>query len=120
AMTLFAVVCAGMFPVLHLGRPALFYWLIPYPNTMGLWPQFRSPLVWDLFAISIYFTVSLLFWYLGLLPDLATLRDRATRPAVQRIFGVLAMGWRGSASHWERYRTAYLMLAGLATPLVVS
>jgi molybdopterin-containing oxidoreductase family membrane subunit len=120
AMTLFAVACAGMFPLLHLGRPQLFYWLLPYPNTMGLWPQFRSPLVWDCFAVATYFTVSLLFWYVGLVPDLATLRDRAQRPWVQRVYGVLALGWRGSARHWESYRTAYLLLAGLATPLVVS
>jgi Ni/Fe-hydrogenase subunit HybB-like protein len=120
AMTLFALTCAALFPLLHLGRPALFYWLVPYPNTMGLWPQFRSPLVWDFFAIATYFTVSLLFWYVGLVPDLATLRDRAGRRWVQRVYGVLALGWRGSARHWQRYRTAYLLLAGLATPLVIS
>ncbi|RME50757.1 MAG: hydrogenase [Deltaproteobacteria bacterium] len=120
AMTLFAVACAGLFPLLHMGRPWLFYWLLPYPNTMGLWPQFRSPLVWDVFAIGTYATVSLLFWYVGLIPDLATLRDRARNRIVQTIYGVLAMGWRGSARHWHRYETAYLLLAGLATPLVVS
>jgi molybdopterin-containing oxidoreductase family membrane subunit len=120
AMTLFAVACAGLFPLLHLGRPSLFYWLLPYPDTMGLWPQFRSPLVWDVFAVSTYFTVSLLFWYVGLIPDLASLRDRARRPLVRRVYGVLAMGWRGSAEHWRRHQTAYLLLAGLATPLVVS
>ncbi|MEX2175564.1 MAG: NrfD/PsrC family molybdoenzyme membrane anchor subunit [Pirellulaceae bacterium] len=120
AMTLFAVACAGLYPLLHLGRPWVFYWLLPYPNTLGLWPQFRSPLVWDVFAVSTYATVSLLFWYVGLIPDLATLRDRATRRWAQVIYGVLAMGWRGSATHWHRYQTAYLLLAGLATPLVVS
>lgn len=120
AMTLFAVACAGVFPLLHLGRPWYFYWLVPYPNTMDLWPQFRSPLVWDVFAISTYLTVSLLFWYIGLVPDLATLRDRARRPLGQIVYGVLAMGWRGSARHWHRYEVAYLLLAGLATPLVVS
>jgi Ni/Fe-hydrogenase subunit HybB-like protein len=120
AMTLFAVACAGMFPLLHMGRPWYFYWLLPYPNTMQLWPQFRSPLVWDVFAVSTYFTVSLLFWYIGLLPDLATLRDRAHNRAVKMIYGVFALGWRGSALHWQRYKMAYLLLAGLATPLVVS
>jgi molybdopterin-containing oxidoreductase family membrane subunit len=120
AMTLFAVACAGMFPLLHLGRPWLFYWLLPYPNTMGLWPQWRSPLIWDVFAVSTYATVSLLFWYVGLIPDLATLRDRAKNKWARYAYGILAMGWRGSARHWERYRIAYLLLAGLATPLVVS
>ena len=120
AMTLFAVSCAGIYPILHLGRPWLFYWLFPYPNTMSLWPQFRSPLIWDVFAISTYATVSLLFWFIGLIPDLATLRDRATRRTPRFIYGILAMGWRGSAIHWHRYETASLLLAGLATPLVVS
>ena len=120
AMTLFAVACAGLFPLFHMGRPWLFYWLTPYPNTMGLWPQWRSPLVWDVFAVSTYATVSLLFWYVGLIPDLATLRDRARNRWAQYIYGFLAMGWRGSARHWHRYRTAYILLAGLATPLVVS
>ena len=120
AMTLFAVACAGLFPLLHLGRPWLAYWLFPYPDTMGLWPQFRSPLVWDVFAVSTYATVSLLFWFVGLLPDLATLRDRARRRLAKVVYGILAMGWRGSATHWHRYETAYLLLAGLATPLVVS
>ena len=119
-MTLFAVACAGMFPLLHLGRPWFFYWLFPYPNTMGLWPQFRSPLVWDVFAVSTYATVSLLFWYVGLIPDLATLRDRSSSRVGRVVYGILAMGWRGSARHWQRYETAYLLLAGLATPLVVS
>jgi molybdopterin-containing oxidoreductase family membrane subunit len=120
AMTLFAVACAGMFPIMHLGRPWFAYWLFPYPNVMGLWPQFRSPLVWDVFAVSTYGTVSLLFWFIGLIPDLATLRDRATKRAHKIVYGILAMGWRGSAIHWYRYETAYLLLAGLATPLVVS
>jgi molybdopterin-containing oxidoreductase family membrane subunit len=120
AMTLFAVACAGLFPLLHLGRIWVFYWLFPYPNTMDLWPQWRSPLVWDVFAVSTYATVSLLFWYIGLLPDLATLRDRAQNRYARLLYGVMAMGWRGSARHWHRYRTAYLLMAGLATPLVVS
>ena len=120
AMTLFAVACAGLYPLIHLGRPWFFYWLLPYPNTMALQPQFRSPLVWDVFAVSTYFTVSLLFWFLGLIPDLATLRDRARRRIPRFIYGMLAMGWRGSALHWHRYEMAYLLLAGLATPLVIS
>jgi molybdopterin-containing oxidoreductase family membrane subunit len=120
AMTLFAVACAGMFPILHLGRPWLFYWLMPYPNTMRLWPQWRSPLIFDVFAVSTYATVSLLFWYVGLIPDMATLRDRARTKFARYAYGILAMGWRGSARHWHRYRTAYVILAGLATPLVVS
>ncbi len=120
AMTLFAVACAAIFPTFHVGRPWLAYWMLPYPNTMNVWPQFRSPLIWDLFAISTYATVSLLFWFVGLIPDLATLRDRSTSRAGRVIYGMLAMGWRGSAIHWHRYETAYLLLAGLATPLVVS
>jgi Ni/Fe-hydrogenase subunit HybB-like protein len=120
AMTLFAVACAGLFPLLHLGRPWLFYWLFPYPNTMLYWPQFRSPLVWDVFAVSTYFTISLLFWFIGLMPDLATLRDRSESRLPRIIYGILAMGWRGSARHWHRYETSYLLLAGLATPLVLS
>jgi molybdopterin-containing oxidoreductase family membrane subunit len=120
AMTLFAVACAGLFPLLHLGRPWFFYWLLPYPNTMDLWPQFRSPLIWDVFAVLTYFTVSLLFWYVGLIPDMATLRDRSQSRPGRIIYGILAMGWRGSARHWRRYEVAYLLLAGLATPLVVS
>ena len=120
AMTLFAVACAGMFPLLHMGRPWLFYWLLPYPDTMGTWPQFRSPLVRDVFAVSTYATISLLFWFVGLIPDLATLRDRSRNSAVKVIYGILAIGWRGSAKHWHRYDMAYLLLAGLATPLVVS
>ena len=120
AMTIFAVACAGMFPLLHMGRPWLFYYLLPYPNVMWLWPQFRSPLVWDVFAVSTYLTVSVLFWYVGLLPDLATLRDRAKNKAARVIYGVFSMGWRGSAAHWSRYEKASILLAGLATPLVVS
>ena len=120
AMTIFAVMCAGMFPLLHMGRPWLFFYLMPYPNPMWMWPQFRSPLVWDVFAVSTYFTVSLLFWFVGMIPDLATLRDRATSRVKQIIYGMLAMGWRGSAVHWARYEFASLLLAGLATPLVVS
>jgi Ni/Fe-hydrogenase subunit HybB-like protein len=120
AMTLFAVACAGIFPLIHTGRPWLAYWMFPYPNSMNYWPQFRSPLIWDVFAVSTYFTISLVFWFVGLIPDLATLRDRADTPVKRGIFGVLAMGWRGSARHWHRYETAYLLLAGLATPLVLS
>jgi Ni/Fe-hydrogenase subunit HybB-like protein len=120
AMTLFAVACAGLFPLLHLGRPWVFYWLLPYPDTMGLWPQWRSPLVWDVFAVSTYATVSLMFWYVGLIPDLATMRDRAVPRPLQFIYGLLALGWRGSARHWKRFKMAYLLLAGLATPLVLS
>jgi molybdopterin-containing oxidoreductase family membrane subunit len=124
AMTLFAAGIAGLFPILHLGRPWFFYWLVPYPSVMNVWPQWRSPLVWDFFAISTYLLVSLLFWYVGLIPDLATLRDRAGVAPRQRFkqfaYGLLALGWRGEARHWARYETAYLLLAGLATPLVVS
>ena len=120
AMTLFAVACAGLFPAIHTGRPWLDYWLLPYPNTMGVWPQFRSPIMWDVFAVSTYATVSFLFWFVGLIPDVATLRDRSQSRVGRVIYGMLAMGWRGSAHHWHRYDTAYLLLAGLATPLVVS
>jgi molybdopterin-containing oxidoreductase family membrane subunit len=120
AMTLFAVACAGIYPVFHLGRPWLAYWLFPLPNTMGIWPQFRSPLMWDVFAVSTYATVSALFWFVGLIPDFATLRDRTRSKPFQIIYGILAMGWRGSARHWHRYEMAYLLLAGLATPLVLS
>ncbi len=120
AMTLFAVACAGMFPLLHLGRPWVFYWLFPYPDTMGLWPQWRSPLVWDVFAVSTYATVSLVFWYVGLIPDLATMRDQA-RGAMARVFyGILAVGWRNEARQWQHHQALYLLLAALATPLVVS
>jgi len=120
AMTLFAVTCAGIFPLAHLGRPWFFYWLLPYPNTMGLWPQWRSPLVWDVFAVGTYFTISLVFWFIGLIPDLATMRDRAQNRFARGFYGVLAMGWRGSARHWYNYESLYVLLAGLATPLVVS
>src|SRR5215469_8318378 len=120
AMTIFAVACAGLFPLAHMGRPWLFFWLLPYPDTMGTWPQFRSPLVWDVFAVSTYLTVSLVFWYTGLLPDLATLRDRAKSRAVKIVYGMVSLGWRGSAVHWSRYEMASLLLAGLSTPLVVS
>jgi molybdopterin-containing oxidoreductase family membrane subunit len=110
-----------MFPLLHTGRPWLAaYWLFPYPNTMGLWPQFRSPLIWDVFAVSTYGTVSALFWFTGLVPDMATLRDRAKSRTAQVIYGMLSLGWRGSARHWQRYETAYLLLAGISTPLVLS
>ena len=120
AMTLFAVACAGIFPLIHVGRPWLAYWLLPYPNTMELWPQFRSPLIWDVFAVSTYATVSALFWYVGLIPDLATLRDRSYQRWKKMIFGIASMGWRGSAVHWHNYEVAYLLLAALATPLVLS
>jgi Ni/Fe-hydrogenase subunit HybB-like protein len=120
AMTLFAVACAGIFPLFHTGRPWLAYWMLPIPNTMSVWPQFRSPLIWDVFAVSTYATVSLLFWFVGLVPDLATLRDRSESRIGRVVYGVLALGWRGSARHWQRYDMAYLLLAGLATPLVVS
>ena len=121
AMTIFAVMCAAVFPIFHTGRPWLAaYWLFPYPNSMGLWPNFKSPLIWDVFAASTYATVSVLFWYVGLIPDLATMRDRAQKRWVKRIYGVVALGWRGSAMHWQRYETASLLLAGLSTPLVLS
>jgi molybdopterin-containing oxidoreductase family membrane subunit len=120
AMTIFAVAMAGLMPILHLGRPWFFYWLIPYPNKMDLWPQWRSPLVWDIFAISTYIIVSILFWYMGLIPDLATLRDRAQRRWKQVAYGLFALGWRNDVRHWRRFETAYLLMAGLATPLVIS
>lgn len=120
AMTIFAVAIAGLWPILHLGRPWFFYWLVPYPATMEVWPQWRSPLVWDFFAIFTYVTVSLLFWYLGLVPDLATLRDRAKNRLQQVLYGLGSLGWRGDALHWQRFEVTYLLLAGLATPLVVS
>jgi molybdopterin-containing oxidoreductase family membrane subunit len=121
AMTLFAVACAAIFPVIHTGRPWLaIYWLFPYPNVMSLWPNFRSPLIWDVFAVGTYGSVSLIFWYTGLVPDLATFRDKTKHPLLQKLFGMLAMGWRGSARHWHRYEYAYLILAGLSTPLVLS
>jgi molybdopterin-containing oxidoreductase family membrane subunit len=120
AMTLFALSMAGIFPILHLGRPWFFYWLLPLPNTHMHWPQWRSPLVWDFAAIATYVIVSLLFWYMGLIPDLATLRDRARSRRTAAVFGLLALGWRGSAAHWHRHQVAYYLLAALATPLVVS
>jgi molybdopterin-containing oxidoreductase family membrane subunit len=120
AMTLFAVAMAGMYPIIHLGRPWLFWWLIPYPSTLQIWPNFKSALPWDVFAISTYATVSFLFWYLGLIPDLATLRDAAKDTLRRRVYGILSWGWRGSARHWRHWRIGYLLLAGLSTPLVVS
>jgi Ni/Fe-hydrogenase subunit HybB-like protein len=120
AMTIFAVAMAGLMPILHLGRPWFFYWLVPYPDVMNVWPQWRSPLVWDIFAISTYIIVSILFWYMGLMPDLATLRDRAGKRWQQVAYGLLALGWRGDARHWQRFDSAYLLMAGLATPLVIS
>jgi molybdopterin-containing oxidoreductase family membrane subunit len=120
AMTIFAVICAGTFPGIHVGRIWLAYWLFPIPNQMDMWPQFRSPLLWDVFAVGTYFTVSLLFWYLGMIPDLATMRDRATSKAKQIAYGIFSLGWRGSMRHWHRYERAYLLLAALATPLVLS
>jgi molybdopterin-containing oxidoreductase family membrane subunit len=121
AMTIFAVMCAGMYPLLHTGRPwVAAYWLLPLPNIMGVWPQFRSPLMWDVFAVSTYFTISLLFWFMGLIPDFATIRDKSTGRVRKVVYGMLAMGWRGSNRHWHRYEQAYLLLAGLSTPLVLS
>jgi Ni/Fe-hydrogenase subunit HybB-like protein len=120
AMTLFAVAMAGLYPILHLGRPWLFWWLIPYPATMAIWPNFKSALPWDVFAISTYGTVSFLFWYLGLIPDLASLRDAAKNRTQRRIYGIMSFGWRGSARHWQHWRIGYLLMAGLSTPLVVS
>src|SRR5450432_2483005 len=116
AMTLFAVMCAGLFPLLHTGRPWFAaYWLMPYPSVQGVWPQFKSPLMWDVFAVSTYFTISLLFWYLGLVPDLASLRDSSKSKTKRIIYGIFAMGWRGSGRHWAEYKWAYLLLAGLST-----
>ncbi len=120
AMTIFAVICAAMFPGIHVGRPWLAYWLFPLPNQMTMWPQFRSPLLWDVFAVSTYGTVSFLFWYVGMVPDLATLRDRSTNKIKQIAYGIAALGWTGSNRHWHRYERAYLILAALATPLVLS
>ena len=120
AMTIFAVMCAGIFPIIHTGRPWLAWWMIPHPNDMQMWPQFRSPLMWDVFAISTYATTSLLFWYMGMVPDLATFRDRSKSKIKQVIYGIFALGWRGSARQWHRYERAYLILAALSTPLVVS
>jgi Ni/Fe-hydrogenase subunit HybB-like protein len=120
AMTIFAVVCAGMFPLIHVGRPWLGYWLLPLPLTMNVWPQFRSPLLWDVFAVSTYATISVVFWYMGMIPDFGTLRDRSESKIGQYVYGLLSVGWRGSTRHWMRYETASLLLAGLATPLVLS
>jgi molybdopterin-containing oxidoreductase family membrane subunit len=120
AMTIFAVMCALLFPGIHIGRPWLAYWMAPLPNQMGTWPGFRSPLLWDFFAVSTYGTVSALFWYVGLIPDLATLRDRAITPIRRYVYGFFALGWRGSARNWLHYESAYLILAVLATPLVLS
>jgi molybdopterin-containing oxidoreductase family membrane subunit len=120
AMTIFAVMCAGIFPVIHTGRPWVAYWLLPLPNDMRIWPQFRSPLMWDVFAVSTYATVSILFWYMGMVPDLATLRDRAKTKLRHTLYGIFALGWRGSARQWHRYERAYIILAALATPLVLS
>ena len=120
AMTIFAVMCAGLFPAIHVGRVWFVYFMFPYPNQMALWPQFRSPLLWDVFAVSTYATVSLLFWYVGMIPDLATLRDRAKHWISHTAYGLFALGWNGSARHWHRYERAYLFLAALATPLVLS
>ncbi|MBW7881822.1 MAG: polysulfide reductase NrfD, partial [Caldilineaceae bacterium] len=120
AMTLFAILCASLYPLIHVGRPWLAYWIFPIPNTLGVWPQFRSPLVWDAFAIGTYAIVSSMFWFIGLIPDLATMRDRAKNRWVRYFYGMLAMGWRGAADHWQRYEAAYMLLAALATALVVS
>jgi Ni/Fe-hydrogenase subunit HybB-like protein len=121
AMTLFAVICALLFPLLHTGRPWFaIYWLMPYPSVQGIWPQFKSPLTWDVFAVSTYFTISLLFWFLGLVPDLAALRDSSKSKTKKLVYGLLAMGWRGSGRHWAEYKWAYVLLAGLSTPLVLS
>ncbi|SEG23655.1 quinol:cytochrome c oxidoreductase quinone-binding subunit 1 [Bryocella elongata] len=120
AMTIFAVCCAGLFPLLHVGRPWLGYWLLPYPNSMNVWPQFRSPLAWDVFAVSTYATISVVFWYIGMVPDFGTMRDRAKNPIAKTFYGVLSLGWRGSTRHWIRYESASLLLAGLSTPLVLS
>ena len=120
AMTVFGVLTAAMFPAIHTGRPWFDYWLFPYPNQMSVWPNFRSPLLWDVFAVSTYFTVSLMFWFTGMLPDLATLRDRATTRGRRIVYGILSLGWRGSGRHWHRYERVYLLLAALAAPLVLS
>ena len=119
-MTIFAVICALVFPGIHVGRIWAAYWLFPLPNQMAMWPNFRSPLLWDVFAVSTYFTVSLLFWFLGLVPDIATLRDRATTKVKKVVLGVFSLGWRGANRHWQNYERAYLLLAALATPLVLS
>jgi Ni/Fe-hydrogenase subunit HybB-like protein len=120
AMTIFAVICAGIFPGIHVGRPWLPYWMFPIPNQMDMWPHFRSPLEWDIFAVGTYATTSILFWYMGMIPDLASLRDRSTSPIRRFLYGFFSMGWRGSSRQWHRYERAYLILAALATPLVLS
>ena len=120
AMTIFAVMCAGIFPLIHIGRQWLGWWLFPIPNANSIWPQFRSPLMWDVFAVSTYFTVSVLFWYVGLIPDLAVMRDRAKSKVRKFLYGLFALGWTGSNRHWSNYEKAYLLLAGLSTPLVLS
>ena len=120
AMTLFAVTCGGLYPIVHLGRPWYFYWMAPYPSTMGVWPQFRSPLTWDFFAVLTYLIVSVCFWYIGIVPDLAAARDRARKRRWQVFFGIFALGWRGSGRHWLRWRQAYVITAAIAVPLVVS
>ena len=120
AMTIFAVITAGIFPVMHLGRQWLMFWLFPYPGERSLWVNFRSPLLWDVFAVSTYFTISLVFWYIGLIPDLASVRDRAENRTRKFVYGILSMGWTGSARAWVHYETAYMLLAGLSAPLVLS
>jgi len=120
AMTIFAVMVAGIFPLIHVGRPWVAFWLMPYPNQRAIWPNFRSPLVWDVFAVSTYFSVSLMFWYLGLIPDLASMRDRTDSRIRKPIYAILSLGWRGAAQHWRHYEKAYMLLAGLATGLVLS
>jgi Ni/Fe-hydrogenase subunit HybB-like protein len=120
AITIFAVICAVIFPLIHVGRPWIAFFLAPYPNQRGIWPNFRSPLIWDVFAVNTYFSVSLLFWYLGLMPDMASLRDRTLGKVRKAIYSILALGWRGAASHWQHYERAYLIIAGLATGLVLS
>ena len=120
AMTVCAVICAGMEPIIHLGRPWFLYWMFPYPATMGVWPQFRSPLEWDIWAVMTYLIVSIVFWYIGLVPDLATVRDRAKKRGWQVFFGIFALGWRGSARHWAVWNKTYRTIAAIAVPLVVS
>jgi molybdopterin-containing oxidoreductase family membrane subunit len=120
SLTLFAAAAAGLMPIFHLGRQGLFYWLFPYPNVMGIWPQFRSPLLWDFFALLAYILSSVVFWYIGLIPDCATLRDRATTRRAQIVYGLFALGWRGSARHWRNYKVVYLLMAGFMAPMVVS
>ena len=120
AMTIFAVMCAGLFPAIHVGRVWVMYWVFPIPNQMGMWPNFRSPLLWDVFAVGTYFLISLVFWYVGLIPDLATLRDRATKKVRKIALSILSLGWRGGNRQWQHYEKAYMILAGISTPLVLS